>query len=187
MDKKIAFMGDSLITGYGVNIKHGWVNMLSSYIDYKIINKGKNGDTTASMLNRFYTDITLNSPDILFIMGGTNDLLCGRSIASIINNIEEMINEAGTIHILIGIPPLIIKEMAEELFIPSTLYTYCQDSLKNLRIQLINLCQKYSITYIDFYSLSKNNLNKEIYLDGIHLNENGNKLMLNEYIKATNL
>lgn len=182
------FIGDSLTLGYGVPKKQCWVTMLSSKLNIPIKNKGVNGDTTPSMLNRFYEDVILNSPSFVFIMGGTNDLLCGRSVSSILENIEEMITDclSNNINILLGIPPLIIKEMAENLFIPSPFYDYCSTTLPILRNSLICLCKKFSIPYIDFYDLTLKNVYKCIYIDGIHLNFLGNTLMLEEAFRIIN-
>jgi len=183
MNKSFILFGDSLLSGYGVHPKDAWTNNLSYFLNIQVLNKGINGDTTASMLNRFYTDIFLNSPDEIFIMGGTNDLLCGRSVSSIVSNIEELIKESTCIT-YIGIPPLVVKEMAENLFMESTLYSYCEDSLPILRAELIKLCEEYSLKYVDFYHMSKINLHKSIYIDGIHLNELGHSLFLNEFLKT---
>jgi len=183
MDKTFILIGDSLLSGYGVHIKDSWLYNLSSIINCHVINKGINGDITASMLNRFYTDVSLNHPNEIFIMGGTNDLLCGRSISSIVSNIEEMIKDSKCT-IYVGIPPFVVKEMAESLFMPSSLYSYCEDSLPILRDELIKLCAKYSLDYVDLYSVSRNNLHKNIYIDGLHLNELGHSLMLKEFLKV---
>ena len=179
------FIGDSLTFGYGVHKNEGWVYKISKNTSLNVINKGINGDTTPSMLNRFFNDVISKNPDNIFIMGGTNDLLCGRSISSIIDNIDEMIKDSITIasNVYIGIPPCIISEMANRLFMPSNLYDYCEKNLPILRSKLITLCDSYYIKYIDFYSLSINNINNDIYLDGIHLNSFGNNLMFQETIK----
>lgn len=182
MNKTFILIGDSLLSGYGVHIKESLLYNLSNTLNISVINKTINGETTPSMLNRFYTDVSLNTPDELFIMGGTNDLLCGRSVSSIVSNIEEMVKESNCTT-YIGIPPLIVKEMAENLFMPSTLYSYCEDSLPILRTELIKLCAEFSLNYVDFYLLSKNNLDNDIYIDGIHLNKLGHSLMLKEVLK----
>lgn len=184
MNKKLVLLGDSLTFGYGVNKKDSWAYNLSKHLPFEIINKGINGDTTSSMLDRFYEDVSSLNPDYVFVMGGSNDLLCGRTISSIIANIEEIIKDYSSKNIIIGIPPCIIKKMAEKLFMPSSLYTYLETSLPLLRTELIDLCNTYSIKYIDFYSLTLNNIDKNIFIDGIHLNSLGNNLMLNEVLNT---
>ena len=57
--------------------------------------------------------------------------------------------------------------------------------LDDLHNKLIQLCEKYSISYIDFYSLK---LNKEnLFTDGIHLNSLGNEIMSDAFINTINL
>lgn len=189
--KNYIFIGDSLTFGYGVNKNKSWVECYKSHSaennnDYKIINKGINGNTTTDMLNRFTEDVTNLKPFAIFIMGGTNDLLSNRSIDSIIDNIKLMIKEALTCtdRVIIGIPPRIIKEDAYRLFMPSLTYNYCEESLPKLREILIELCSKYKLKYIDFYDLTSSINHKEYYIDGIHFNEDGHKLLFNKFIKS---
>lgn len=182
--KKYIFIGDSLTFGYGVSKNLNWVSMLSSYLDVNIYNKGINGNTSFDILNRFTEDVTNLNPNIVFIMCGTNDLLSNKSVKSIIDNIELMIKESlnNNIKPVIGIPPTIIPDLAYRLFYPTDTYKYSYESLKRLQSSLVSLCSEYKINYIDFYTLTDNNVNKNIFLDGIHLNSLGNNLLL-EYIK----
>ena len=188
------FIGDSLTFGYGVPINKCWIELfkkysLSSNMNFSIINKGINGNTTTDMLNRFTEDVTMLNPKSVFIMGGTNDLLSNRPLNSILDNIELMLKEAltKTNNIFIGIPPRIIKEDAYKLFMPSSTYDYCETNLPKLREGLIKLSKNYKIKYIDFYNMSLILDQKEIFLDGIHFNEKGHKLIFNEFIKILDL
>ena len=188
MNNVFVLLGDSLTFGYGVPIKDSWAYKLSKKLtDIKVINKGINGDITPSMLNRYYDDVISLNPSKIFIMGGTNDLLCGRSVKSIVDNIELMIKDSKDSEIILGIPPCIKKEMAEKLFLPSEFYSYCTENLPVLREELIKLCNSYSITYADFYSLTNSNIDNNIYVDGVHLNSPGNNLLLKELLKIMNL
>ncbi len=188
------FIGDSLTFGYGVPKNKCWIELfkkysLSSNMNFSIINKGINGNTTTDMLNRFTEDVTMLNPKSVFIMGGTNDLLSNRPLNSILDNIELMLKEAltKTNNIFIGIPPRIIKEDAYKLFMPSSTYDYCETNLPKLREGLIKLSKNYKIKYIDFYNMSLILDQKEIFLDGIHFNEKGHKLIFNEFIKILDL
>lgn len=175
-------IGDSLTFGYGVSRKNSWVYKLQKeYDNLKILNKGVNGDTTSLMLTRYYKDVTKNLPKITFIMGGTNDLLSGRNVDYIIKNIELMIKESldNNSSVIVAIPPIIIKNMAEAIFMPSPYYDHCAKNLPVLRDNIINLQKKYPFKYVDFYTLTKNHINEKIFLDGIHLNEKGNDLLFN--------
>ena len=176
----IIFFGDSLTFGYGVPKQNSWVYKLTQKLSSSSLNKACNGDTTTSMLSRYYNDVLILCPTKIFIMGGTNYLLLGRSVASIIDNLEIMIKDGIQINseIIIGVPPKIIGQMANALFSPSNLYAYAERELLILKNELIKLCINYEIQFINFYDviLAKNN----IYLDGIHLTSSGHELMFKE-------
>lgn len=189
MKNKYVFLGDSLIFGYGVKPKDNWVNKLKNTYDLDIYNKGVNGSTSTDMLVRFQRDAIDNCPNILFLMAGTNDLLSNRSVTSIVNNIEIMIKEAllNNIKVHIGIPPNIIPEMANKLFMRCYTYDYCKESLPLLRNELLNLCNSYSLKYIDFYSITENSKQlSNLYLDGIHFNPKGQDLLFEAAKKLFN-
>lgn len=179
----IIFFGDSLTFGYGVSKENSWVYKLTRKLCCTSLNKACNGDTTPSMLSRYYTDVLIHSPSKIFIMAGTNDLLIGRSVNSIIENIDLMIKDAININSdsIIGIPPKIIGEIANKLFSPSQFYEYAEKELPMLRKQLIDLCSKYNLKFIDFYNLTINE--NEIYLDGLHLTPSGHELMYKEALR----
>lgn len=173
----VIFFGDSLTLGYGVAKQNSWVYKITQEHTLLSLNKACNGDTTTSMLTRYSNDVLMHSPSKIFFMGGTNDLLLGRSVSSIITNIELMVKDSLNINseVILGIPPKIIGEMANKLFSPSQLYSYAEKELPHLKDALIKLGNKYKICSIDFYNLTLSKDN--IYLDGIHLNSLGHELM----------
>ena len=60
-------------------------------------------------------------------------------------------------------------------------YEYCKKNLSQLRINLIALCTKYSLPYLDFYSAILSSKNKlEIYSDGIHFSPKGQDILFKE-------
>jgi acyl-CoA thioesterase-1 len=176
----IIFFGDSLTFGYGVPKQNSWVHKLTQKLSFSSLNKACNGDTTTSMLSRYYNDVLIHYPHKIFIMGGTNDLLLGRSVNSIIDNLEIMIKDGVNINseIIIGIPPIIVGQMASRLFSPSHLYSYTESELLNLKYELIKLCINYKIQFINFYDLTLDK--NDIYLDGIHLTSLGHELLYKE-------
>lgn len=176
----IIYIGDSLTFGYGVVKEKSWAYNLTHSLSFSSLNKASNGDTTTSMLARYYKDVLVYLPSRIFIMAGTNDLLLGRSVTSIIENIEIMIKDGLDINskITLGIPPRIIGDMANALFSPSHLYTYAENNLLILKDELIKICNKYKIPYINFYDLTLNK--NDIYLDGIHLTSFGHELLYKE-------
>ena len=81
---KIVCLGDSLTYGFGVSRSNSWTNIVNKETRLEIVNKGINGDTTSGMLARFNEDVVKNSPDIVFIMGGTNDFIAGAGMKLLI-------------------------------------------------------------------------------------------------------
>lgn len=183
MNSKYLFLGDSLIAGYGVNKNKSWVSKLSNNI--LLYNAGVNGNSTVDILYRISDEISKSNPTHIFLMGGTNDLLLNRSLTHIIDNITVLIDECKkkNLEILIGIPPYIISDMAKKLFMPSMNYDYAKDKLVLLRDELIKLCNSSEIPYVDFYTLTKDNIVNDIYIDGIHLNEKGHEMMFDFFVK----
>lgn len=179
----VIFFGDSLTFGYGVPKQDSWVYKLTQNFSFSSLNKACNGDTTIHMLSRYYNHVLIHRPSKIFIMGGTNDLLLGRSVVSIIDNLEIMIKDGVNINseIIIGIPPKIVGQMANALFSPSHLYAYAESELLTLKDGLIKLCINYGIQFIDFYDLTLDK--NDIYLDGIHLTSLGHELMYKEALR----
>lgn len=177
--KTIVLLGDSLTYGYGVHKKESWAYKLNYIENLNVINKGVNGSTTTDMLNRFTKDVINLNPDIIFIMGGTNDVLSNKNLSFAINNIKLMIKEGLTItkNIIIGIPPTVYKTN-NSYFISFETYDYVFENLKKLRLNLINLCEELKVSYIDFFTeTSLSEYYNDIFIDGVHLNALGNNLI----------
>lgn len=95
------FLGDSLTHGYGVPEGQGWVELLAHDLAFKdscMENHGKDGDTLQGMYNRLERILSAQvrpheahessglaegdvskTASILCLLGGTNDILMGRS------------------------------------------------------------------------------------------------------------
>jgi len=99
-------LGDSL-TAWPAN---PWPSRLDS-IDSQlklIRNAGVPGNLTWQMRSRLSADVLAYKPDVLFVMGGTNDLAAGVSQATIIANLRAIVTTAQShgIHVfLLTIPP----------------------------------------------------------------------------------
>ena len=105
--KRIVCMGDSLTYGYGVRRAATWTALVSRMSeDVEIINKGISGDTTSGMLARFEKDVLDMKPDLVFLMGGSNDIFFSHSIAAARNNITAMVNRCfyERISVVLGLP-----------------------------------------------------------------------------------
>ena len=91
MKKKIVFIGNSIVAGYPWSKGKSFPSIIrralkgdceeipqpafARSLGFEIVNKGVNGDTTAGILGRFRDDVLDHSPELVFIMTGTNDFI----------------------------------------------------------------------------------------------------------------
>ncbi|MEA4828128.1 MAG: GDSL-type esterase/lipase family protein [Clostridium sp.] len=180
---KIIFIGDSLTYGYRVDEEKRWPNTIGEKFQIEILNRGELGDSTAGMLLRFYEEAIKKSPDIIIIMGGTNDFLMNCSVENVQKNIYAMIKEAGQYHIkvILGIQPPIIPYMAEKFWVPNVNYTEINEKISQYSEWVKDFGAMHNLLYIDFFNkfneLLKNKPPEEYYIDGLHLNSKGHEVM----------
>lgn len=173
---KILCIGDSLTFGYGVNHNDSWVSKLNNF-NLSTLNKGVNGDTSIGILSRIYTDLSTSNADTCLILCGTNDILMGKPLESIIENIDLMIKDCNTFKITPTLmsPPLILGDLALKYWDSSLDYLDINNKIKDFSLKLKMYSIKNNIKFIDitsFLSLKPSN-----YTDGLHLSVEGNMLI----------
>lgn len=176
---KIVCIGDSLTYGYGVPKENSWIHLTSQISNNTFINSGLNGDTTSGMVFRLQEDLINLKPDKAFIMGGTNDFLMGYKLQNTIENINLIIDECINYNITpyLGIQMKVDKKLAEFYWSSYIDYDEVNSKIKEYRKQLIEKCKKANLIYFDFYNIFENNLEKNLYIDGIHPSIYGHNLM----------
>ncbi|UUV19545.1 GDSL-type esterase/lipase family protein [Fusobacteria bacterium ZRK30] len=85
--------GDSLTAGYGAPTGGSYPDYLQSKLKLKVINKGINGDTTVSALQRFKTDVLDYNPDVVIVELGANDLIQGIDASETKMNLNYIADE----------------------------------------------------------------------------------------------
>lgn len=109
-------VGDSLSAGYGISDPQtqGWVGLMETQMradgflspSQHIINASVSGETTQGGLARLPDLLEAHSPSTVLIELGANDALRRQSMATMGNNLREMVNlsqEAGANVVLVGI------------------------------------------------------------------------------------
>lgn len=183
----IAFLGDS-ITQFGWEQPKGYVNLVVTSLTnagMKIlpIPAGKCGHTSFDMLNRMDKDVLSKNPDIMFFMGGLNDIWLNKgTFEEYQNNIKQIIEKAqsaGTRVVLMNL----------------TIISEDVNSKTNKEIDKYNeflqeLANERSILYIDLNGVIKEELKKHktgekniLTLDGVHLNAKGNSIIAEKIVK----
>ena len=95
-ENTILVLGDSLSAAYGIEIEHGWVNLLqkklnqnfSGTVQWNVVNASVSGETTAGGLARLPNLLKKYQPDICILELGANNGLRGQSL----NIMEEQLN-----------------------------------------------------------------------------------------------
>ena len=113
-ERVIVAFGDSLTAGLGVTLEDSYPARLQAKLraegyDYRVVNAGASGDTTAGGLRR--VDWALkNKPEIVIVALGANDALRAQDLASVRNNLDGIVTRfqrAGAKVLLAGmeVPP----------------------------------------------------------------------------------
>jgi acyl-CoA thioesterase-1 len=111
----ILIIGDSLSAAHGIDSNLGWVALLKNRLkennyNYDVINASISGDTTSQGLARLPNALQQFKPSVTIIELGGNDGLRGLPIATIENNLRQMISlikKSGSHVLLLGVrlPP----------------------------------------------------------------------------------
>ena len=172
MNMKLLCLGDSLTEGYDIPKSSRWTHLLRDQLKIEVINAGISGDTTAGMLARCERLLIEHKPSDLLILGGTNDLWFGHKDEMIMSNIHAIRRQARYHNIIpiVGIPTPSMS--INDLNLVHENYSECIRSFQNA---LINYCNDDDQDIIDFSLKMK----AEHFLDdGIHPNEEGQKIMM---------
>ena len=170
------FLGDSITDFYDLD---------KYYPDMPTVNSGVSGNTTEDILKDMKKRAYQYNPSKVFLLIGTNDLDTKHSKEDIVNNVEKIISE--------------LKENRPkaELYIES-IYPVNpdvrrsksgnrnNDDIKQINKELKKYCKENKINYINLYDLLKDeddNLKEEYTKDGLHLSDEGYKVVTEEIKK----
>ena len=170
------FLGDSITDFYDLD---------KYYPDMPTVNSGASGNTTEDILKDMKKRAYQYNPSKVFLLIGTNDLDTKHSKEDIVKNVEKIISE--------------LKENRPkaELYIES-IYPVNpdvrrsksgnrnNDDIKQINKELKKYCKENKINYINLYDLLKDeddNLKEEYTKDGLHLSDEGYKVVTEEIKK----
>ena len=172
--RRVVCLGDSLTEGYVVNKNQSWVSLLNEEMDSQFINCGISGDTTTGMIARLQRIFIDENPDLLIILGGTNDLFFNINNGNIISNIIAMSRHAKhyNVEVVIGIPtPFFPTSLSKEWFLSEDGY---MNRIKEFQKVLKQITIAEKIPCIDFST----NMTEDLFLeDGLHPNAKGHQKM----------
>lgn len=167
---RIVMMGDSITQAWPMNDPEFFAGK-------PWINKGIGGQTTTQMLQRFRSDVITLKPQIVIIMGGTNDI-AGNSgpmtLQMSMDNIAAMAKLAKTNKI----KPILCSVLPADV-IPWKKSANPADKIIALNKMIKAYADKHKIPYIDYYPVMADGkaLKKEYTGDGVHPNKKGYRAM----------
>ena len=174
----ILFFGNSITAGYGLELDEAFPAIVqekldSMGIDYKVVNAGLSGETTAAGLNRVEW-VLRTVPEIFVLELGANDGLRGVDLSETKKNLAGIIEKVRTVNpdvevVIAGmeVPPNLGPEYTGEF-----------------RTLFAELAKEYNTHYIDFLldGVAGNpELNQS---DGIHPTPEGHQIIANTVIEA---
>lgn len=129
IDATILAFGDSLTFGKGVSKTDAYPAVLQTLISRNVMNAGISGETTSEGLLRLPELLNSETPDLLILFEGGNDILRNQNLTVTKSNLDSMIRLAKKMNIpvvLIGVPKKSLlgktagfyAELAEEHSIP---------------------------------------------------------------------
>jgi len=168
---RIVFMGNSITIG--------WLNIHPLFFENKpYINRGISGQTTPQMLVRFRADVVDIDATAVVILAGTNDIAENTgptTLNMILDNLKSMseIAQANNVKIILC------------SILPAYDYPWRTGLEPNVKIPELNkMIKGYAkandIYYLDYFKAlndGKNGIIKKYTTDGVHLTEEGYKLM----------
>lgn len=179
------FLGDSITDFY----------KLEDYYpkDLPVVNSGISGNKTYDILNDMENRVYKYNPTKVFLLIGTNDL-SERTDPEIVNNIADIVKK---IHehrknaqvYVESIYPVNNKTEGNDIVLDWMVGTRDNKRIIKLNKMIRENSKEYDYTYLDFHSLLKDEdglLKLEYTIDGLHISDEGYKLITKEIMKIIN-
>jgi len=181
------FLGDSLT--------YRW-NLDSHFADHswRMVNRGVPGDTSWNMISRFEIDVVQLHPKSYHLWVGINDLFkfeedIDRRWPEVVENVRKMVHVCqgnGMKPIIASVLP-INKKVWDDVSGRSPL----DNAIPKVNEELKKVAAQVGALYIDYYSAmvdeSGYKLRSDLTKDGVHLNENGYRLLTDIFCEALKL
>jgi lysophospholipase L1-like esterase len=189
--KTIVCHGDSLTEGADLDKNYTWPSLVENKLHVNVVNSGIGGDTSGGLLGRFYQDVVQHQPEMVVILGGTNDLWWDVDINLILANIFAMACQAQyrSIVPVVGLPlPLYMENIQhQEMMAPIAGWDKCINKLSELVTALTAAAKASDIACLDFYHPfldAKGDVMGKFFLeDGLHPNKQGHLLMAEKMVE----
>ena len=189
----IICLGDSLTYGYGVRRAQCWTELAAERSGWNVINRGICGDTTGGMLVRLREilreGIGERDERCFLLMGGCNDIFFSGSSTGARENMAAMAHQlfAEGEMPLIAVGPGIAKGNLPSMWSDLVDFPTAGEVVREYYEWLERFCLSFGIRMIDFrgdFRDRNGNIRTELYLDGLHLNPEGHRVMAERVAKV---
>ena len=186
---KIACMGDSITYGEGLaDRKKRWTDLTEEKTGHTLVNFGISGDTTTGMIARCQKDVFGQGFDALLWLGGVNDISYTSDYRTAWANTLAVYCQAKAygIPFIMGIP-LPVTVMPDRAYYPHRSGEQVMALVEEYAAVLKIYCEEKGIPYADFRAafLGEDGRGREeLFLDGLHPNEQGHALMAEALCKT---
>ena len=210
-NKKVVFLGDSITQNAVINSHEfkGFITLMREEVDSNIdlIGKGIGGDKVSDLLTRYRDDVINLNPDKVFVYIGINDVWhkydygTGTDIDLYENGLRQIIFDMkdNGIEVILCTPTVIGENKGQftlvNQFKDIETMEIMNDDLDEYSDVIRKLSLEFNTKLLDLRKIfmqyiSKNNPENKskgiLTTDGVHLNNNGSKLIANEMIKFIN-
>lgn len=184
-------IGDSLTYGYGVRRAQCWTELASKMSGWPLHNHGVCGDTTGGMLARMREILREKRTEerCFLLMGGCNDIFFSGSSAGAKENMAAMTHQlfaAGEMP-LIAVGPGVAKGHYPSAWTDLVDFPEAAEEIERYYAWLERFCGSFGVRMIDFrrdFRDRDGRVRAELYLDGLHLNPEGHRVMAERVAKV---
>ncbi len=181
VDDNYLFLGDSITDFYDLD---------RFYPDMPVVNSGVNANRTTHILDDMYNRVYKYNPSKVFILIGVNDIIDDKDATEITTNIREIVDgiqdnrKYAEIYVE-SIYPINDTE-DEKIDLEMVNASRNNEKIKTINKEIKKMCKEKKITYIDMYSKlvdEDDKLNIDYTTEGLHLNNEGYKVVTEEIMK----
>jgi acyl-CoA thioesterase-1 len=170
----VVALGDSITYGFPFTPQESWVEILRKETGWTVINAGVSGDTLGDMAARLPEDVLACHPDVVILLGGTNDVYQGISMARMEQNFLRILEALDK------------QQIKVWLGLPLPVDDYAERQLSVWREWLRAFGQLRKLMVIDFYQdfLTEGGaVRSNLFLDGVHPTREGYQVMGQRILK----
>ena len=189
----IICLGDSLTYGYGVRRAQCWTELAAKMSGWNVVNRGICGDTTGGMLVRLREilreEIGERDERCFLLMGGCNDIFFSGCSTGARENMAAMAHQlfAEGEMPLIAVGPGIADGSYPSMWSDLVDFPEAGKVIRQYYEWLERFCSSFGVRMIDFrgdFRDREGNIRTELYLDGLHLNPEGHRVMAERVVKV---